>query len=565
MRRLAAAISFLYLSVSGSFLHSENYLLNGGQRSKINYSLIQKIKPTAETVSVTLSYVLPENFKSPTYSQTVSNLSVRFTLEPDDKKEWTDKRGNRIVDYSWNNPAGAFEARISFIAENAVSLVTVNTTAAFPVKDLSAAILSYLEPTKMAPVDDPQIKKLSAEIVSGAKTQFDAVQRILSWLIDHMRYVLEPEEFGALYALKTGKGNCQNYSHLAAALMRAQKIPVRIVNGITLKEPYDIKTGDRRLTLNMAQGRHSWIEVYFADLGWVPFDPQQSELFVSNRFIRLETGLDNEETVNDGLVRWTRRKGSNELISFSEIIEADFDLDEVTIHGEKQNYGPANILLVPEVKASFMAEPKEPQVELPVFDPSTIKDLKFDIPYVFGNLEFPEGVNFAFNRTIVAGSDANSQTLEKNFLVETAEYVSGPTDYAQIFVLSGPVLLDKIGLALHNFGGQGTLVVELREDDNMKPGRVAALSKPVNIRSLAGATGYHWVDFDFASQGLVLTPDRYWITLRFDGTPIINWFYSYGKPVGPAEGTQMKLKAESGWPHTLGYEFNYRIIGNTIK
>jgi len=565
MKRLAAAITLLFLGVSGSSLHSENYLLNGGQHSKINYTLIQKIKPTGETVSVTLSYVLPENFKSPTYSQSVSDLSVKFTLEPDDKKEWTDKRGNRIVDYSWNNPAGAFEAQISFVAENSVLLKRVNTTSSFPVKDLPPAIDDFLKTTNMAPADNPQIRKLSAEIVDGAGTQFDAVQRILSWLIDHMRYVLEPGEFDALYALETGKGNCQNYSHLAAALMRAQKIPVRIVNGITLKEPYDIQTGDRRLTLNMAQGRHSWIEVYFPDLGWIPFDPQQSELFVSNRFIRLETGLDNEETVNDGLVRWTRRKGSDEMISFSEIIEADFNLDEVAIQGNIQNYGPANILLVPEVQASFVAEPKKPKEELPEFDLSTIKDLKFDIPYIYGNLDFPEGVNFAFSRTIVTGSQANSQTLEKNFLVETAEYVSGSADYAQMFVLTGPVLLDKIGLALHNFGGQGTIVVELRENDYMKPGRVAALSKPVNNRSLTGTTGYHWVDFDFSSQGLVLTPDRYWITLRFEGTPIINWFYSYGKPVGPAEGTQMKLKSESGWPHTLGYEFNYRIIGNTVK
>ena len=81
-----------------------------------------------------------------------------------------------------------------------------------------------------------------------------------------MHYVLTPEEFDALYAFESGKGNCQNYSHLTAALMRAAGIPTRIVNGVTLKRPFDINMGSQLLTLNMAQGRHSWIEVYFPDL-----------------------------------------------------------------------------------------------------------------------------------------------------------------------------------------------------------------------------------------------------------------------------------------------------------
>ena len=102
-----------------------------------------------------------------------------------------------------------------------------------------------------------------------------------------MRFIVNPQNYDAVYSLESGRGNCQNYSHLSAALMRAAGIPVRIVNGITLKQPYDIKTGNTILTMKMAQSRHSWIEVYFPGLSWVPFDPQGSELFVSNRFIRV--------------------------------------------------------------------------------------------------------------------------------------------------------------------------------------------------------------------------------------------------------------------------------------
>ena len=79
----------------------------------------------------------------------------------------------------------------------------------------------------------------------------------------------------------------------------------------------------------MAQGRHAWIEVYFPDLGWVPFDPQSSELFVSNRFIRVEVGLDNNETEQDGLVRWFQVKDTSGGPRFDEDINAGFVADRM--------------------------------------------------------------------------------------------------------------------------------------------------------------------------------------------------------------------------------------------
>jgi hypothetical protein len=73
--------------------------------------------------------------------------------------------------------------------------------------------------------------------------------------------------------------------------------------------------------------------------------------------------------------------------------------------------------------------------------------------------------------------------------------------------------------------------------------------------------GYYWVDFDFVGQGLILTPDKYWISLAYSGSPIVNWFYSYGKPVGPIDGTRYRMKGENSWDRSVGFEFNYRVRG----
>ena len=332
---------------------AENYLLNGGQESQINYRMVQKVEPSSGIRKLVLSYVVPETFNSPTFNQKITNLDFDFSPSPSNRKDITDKRGNKVIELTWKAPSMPVTTTISLTAMNSVKLQTLQTRAPFPPSGMPSEVEVYLQTTEQVASDNGQIRAKARELTTSAKTEFDAVQKILTWVVDHMHYVLTPQSYDATYSFRSGKGNCQNYSHLAAALMRAVGIPARIVNGITLKQPYDIKMGSTILTLKMAQGRHSWIEVYFPDLDWVPFDPQQTELFVSNRFIRLEVGLDNNETSQDGLIRWTQTKGTSGRPRFEESIDAGFVTDRVNLSAQKMNYGPRGLLLCPRVEAIF--------------------------------------------------------------------------------------------------------------------------------------------------------------------------------------------------------------------
>ncbi len=560
MKKIMIGI-FLVLIIN--FALAENYLVNGGQNSRLNYQLSQEIVPVPGMEDLELSFVIPQSFQSPTYNQQISHLQINFQPQPTTKKERMDQRGNKILQVNWANLGRTIKTMITFTAQNHTKLEKLTSSIPFPIKNVRPDVQPYLQSTEQVAANDPQIRSQAAELVRGANTQYDAVQRILSWVVDHMRYILNPPSYDARYSYRSGKGNCQNYSHLTAALMRSVGIPVRIVNGVTLKRPYEIETPQGTLMMKIAQGRHSWIEVYFEDLGWVPFDPQQTQLFVSNRFIRIEVGIDNQETIQDGLLRWSMDRMNSGQPQFEETIEAEFAQDQVSIQGEKQSYGPKNLLLTPPVQTNFV--PYQPKKETPepppAIPPEDIKKIPFQKPICWGNLEFPIGLDITATHGPVQAVKGNQFEMQKSFMVETAEYVTSQDQYAQVFRLDKPLKLENIALAIHKFGGSGNVWIELLKDNKGVPGDLIATSEIILVDEMRFKVGYNWEYFDFAKQNLILTPGYYWIALGFTGDPIMNWFYTYGKPVGPQWGTRYKTMFESEWSISLSYEFNYRIQG----
>ena len=577
-------IVFLVLLGTSLFAVAENYLINGGQESQINYQMEQQVAPAPGTQKLILSYVVPSTFSSPTFNQKISQFRIDFSQNPANREEDVDARGNKIIRMTWNRPTGLINCKIALSTLNSTGLKPLKTTATFPLTSVPAEVQVYLTSTTQVASNHAQIASQAKQLTATAKTEFDAVQQIISWVVDRMQYVLVPESYEALYSFRTGKGNCQNYSHLAAALMRAVGIPARIVNGVTLKQPYDVDVGDGILTLRMAQGRHSWIEVWFPDLGWVPFDPQQTQLFVSNRFIRVEVGLDNEETSNDGLIRWTQSASGGGQPQFEEAIESTFIGDRVQLNAQKQNYGPKKLLFSPAVDAAFtkvVIAPKPPVASsssspatpangasgrssqpAPI-TPRRYAEAEYNKPYSAGNLEFPRNVDFLATRGPAQQRADGQMEMRKNFMVETAEYVTTQgNQYAQAFVLTKPIKLNKVGLALHRFGGDGQLWVEILKDDGKgKPADYLATSQMINLNQIRFSTGYDWVDFDFGSEAPELPAGRHWIALGFTGSPIINWFFTYGKTVGPEDGTRYKTMFDETWSRSLAYEFNYRVVG----
>ena len=564
MKKLFAAIFSITL-LWPALSPAENYTVKGDMGSSIRYELQEQVTAGGGIQKMVLSFVVPQSFQSPTSSQEIKEFGLAFSPEPQDKKNTTDGRGNQIIVATWIKPPDVIDVRLFCNAKSETKLPALSTQDPFPLVTVKPELMDYLKPTEQVQSNNPRIRELASQLTSNVKTEFDAVQRVIAWIVDHVHYVTPPAKYDAVYSLESGKGNCQNFSHLTAALLRSVGIPVRIINGITFNQPFDIAWQKGTLTFKMGQGRHSWVEVWFPELGWVPFDPQNTMLFVSTRYLRIEVGVDNNETKNDGLLRWAQLKDA-ERPKLQESIAGNFNSDKVNVKGDRQTYGPKNLLLSPFVKAEFkQIEVPPPPPPPPPITEEEKKELRYEVPFIFGNLEFPENIDFAFPR-VTKAAGVNQFEMSRNFLVETAEYVTtNLTQYAQVVVLRKPVRLQKVALALHKFGGDGLLWLDIFQDDQGKPGQPITTSDFVNLDQLSLKPGYRWSDFDFGRDNPILMPGSYWIALGFTGSPIVNWFYTYGKPVGPVDGTRYKSVFQQNWSGAMNYEFNYRVSGLTVK
>jgi protein-glutamine gamma-glutamyltransferase len=113
---------------------------------------------------------------------------------------------------------------------------------------------------------------LAQQLSEGAETQEDFVQAVLTYLRRGFSYSETPPRAalnldGFLFDAKTGY--CQQYSGAMALLLRMGGVPARVSTGFT-SGSLDSKT---REYVVRDLDAHSWVEVWYRNIGWVTFDP----------------------------------------------------------------------------------------------------------------------------------------------------------------------------------------------------------------------------------------------------------------------------------------------------
>ena len=112
---------------------------------------------------------------------------------------------------------------------------------------------------------------LARRLTTGAPTTYDAVKAIEIHLQSSYAYV-EDVQLAAVplraFLFRGRAGYCEQFSGAMALMLRMLGIPARVAAGFSPGRP----DGPDRYVVRDREA-HSWVEVYFTGIGWVPFDP----------------------------------------------------------------------------------------------------------------------------------------------------------------------------------------------------------------------------------------------------------------------------------------------------
>lgn len=137
-----------------------------------------------------------------------------------------------------------------------------------------------------------RVSSLAEQLTSTTTNRYDAVMAIKHYLEKNYRYDLKTtppsakQDFVDHFLFEQKVGYCDHFSTSMVVLLRSSGIPARWVKGFApgslitssseknegTQEPISGGSFDNRYLVSYADA-HSWVEVYFEGVGFVPFDP----------------------------------------------------------------------------------------------------------------------------------------------------------------------------------------------------------------------------------------------------------------------------------------------------
>lgn len=160
----------------------------------------------------------------------------------------------------------------------------------------------YLNPETKIESNNPLIINYAKDVVKDETNPYIIAQKLFADINLFMTYNKDNANKGALHALRTGEGVCEDYTDLYVASARALGIPARWLSGYLYlpreynSQPYIRADG----SLDIESMRHAWPEIYLPEIGWMVLDPTFTYIIKSgkgqekavdwNKFGKIESG-----------------------------------------------------------------------------------------------------------------------------------------------------------------------------------------------------------------------------------------------------------------------------------
>lgn len=134
---------------------------------------------------------------------------------------------------------------------------------------------------KQVPASLPErVKELAESITENQTNTYDKVKAVekyfdsseFTYARTDVPYPKEDEDFVDQFLFETKRGYCDHFSTSMVVMLRALDIPARWVKGYS--PGTFIKNEDGKSIYEITNNNaHSWVEVFFDGIGWVPFEP----------------------------------------------------------------------------------------------------------------------------------------------------------------------------------------------------------------------------------------------------------------------------------------------------
>jgi transglutaminase-like putative cysteine protease len=281
------------------------------------------------------------------YSEKVDQSTFQFNVPPASSKDLA-VGDNMVRRFHWDTPPANSVITVTETIHVAVTsdLSPFPAQDAYPLSPVSAAITPYLQSSRIVQLP-AAASTLASTFAEGQSTERAVVESMTNWVVNHIHYQDRgsAQPIDATSVFTSHLANCEGYDDLMAGMLRQLHIPVQIVFGWASPQPLRLPAPDRRTSsIDWAGPRsggalHTWLNVWFPSVGWVPLDPQGEIFFVDPHHIALFTNFD----ANGANIRTVPDDGSANAVWFGRVDGTVFNEGDRLFGPPLSNGGPESV------------------------------------------------------------------------------------------------------------------------------------------------------------------------------------------------------------------------------
>jgi hypothetical protein len=185
---------------------------------------------------------------------------------------------------------GRYEFKVKAEAELKHEFIKVTEKIPFPIQAIPDDLIKYTKSGLIIDSDNDEISTLASKIAQGEDDLYRVVFNACKWVKDNVQTFIDSSTVytsqKASWVLEHKKGVCDEKTSLFIGILRSLGIPAKFVIGFVSKNYND----------KIDFLPHSWAEVYFPSVGWVPFDVAYNQLgFIDATHLKLSESVDTSE------------------------------------------------------------------------------------------------------------------------------------------------------------------------------------------------------------------------------------------------------------------------------